>query len=76
MPHALNKLKDVWHAIVPERKLSVKEKSVKATAKNLTTLEVIALAALTMYPHALFHALLTDEGSRKQKPEEKQGTIK
>lgn len=45
----------------PDVKLLKKEEFVKGMVKNLTMLDIIGLAVLTMFQPVLFHAQQTDE---------------
>lgn len=39
----------------------------KVTARNLTTLDFIALVVLTMFPHVLLHVVQTDDVNHPEK---------
>lgn len=66
-----NKLLDVSREIGHDVKPSAKEEFAKAMGKNLTTLEVIGLAALIMFPLGLFLEQQTDDDSLSEKYNDK-----
>lgn len=66
-----NKLLVELRETVLVEKPSAKEEFAKAMGKNLTTLEVIGLAALIMFPLGLFLEQQTDDDSLSEKYNDK-----
>lgn len=75
MQPALNKLNVVLHETVLDEKPSAKEEFAKVMGKNLTTLDIIGLAVLTMFPQGLFLGPRIVNDNPRLKPGENHETL-